>query len=34
MFLIENLKVRRICDSQPALEQCLTPAVKIPYRRP
>ena len=33
-ILIESLKVRRICDSQPAHGECLAPAVKIPYRRP
>ena len=33
-ILIESLKVRRICDSQPSRGECLAPAVKIPYRRP
>ena len=33
-ILIESLKVRCICDSQPARGECLAPAVKIPYRRP
>ena len=31
---MESLKVRRICDSQPARGECLAPAVKISYRRP
>ena len=33
-ILIERLKARRICDSQPARGECLAPAVEIPYRRP
>ena len=33
-ILIESLKVRRICDSQPTRGECVAPAVKIPYRRP